>query len=64
MNTMMAAGTIPLPCQKSGSADCTGGKYGIQLAPNGSFNLTMLLFGPQKPILDGSCRLPAVQRVE
>jgi hypothetical protein len=33
-------------------------------APVGSFNLTMWLFGPETPILDGSYRLPAVQRVQ
>jgi hypothetical protein len=32
-------------------------------APRGSFNLTMRLYGPQTPILDGSYSLPAVKRV-
>jgi hypothetical protein len=32
-------------------------------APTGSFNLTMRLYGPLTPILDGSYRLPAMQRV-
>jgi hypothetical protein len=33
-------------------------------APSGSFNLTMRLYGAQTPILDGSYRLPGVQRVQ
>jgi hypothetical protein len=33
-------------------------------APTGTFNLTMRLYGPQTPVLDGSYRLPAVKRVE
>jgi hypothetical protein len=33
-------------------------------APKGPFNLTMRLYGPQTTILDGSYRLPAVQRTE
>ena len=32
-------------------------------APAGNFNLTMRLYGPQTPVLDGSYRLPAVKRV-
>ena len=32
-------------------------------APAGSFNLTMRMYGAQSPVLDGSYRLPAVQRV-
>jgi hypothetical protein len=32
-------------------------------APAGNFNLTMRLYGPQTPLLDGSYRLPAVKRV-
>lgn len=31
-------------------------------APTGNFNLTMRLYGPQTPVLDGSYRLPAVKR--
>ena len=31
-------------------------------APTGSFNLTMRLYGPQRPLLDGTYRLPAVRR--
>ena len=31
-------------------------------APAGSFNLTMRLYGPQRPLLDGTYRLPAVRR--
>ena len=33
-------------------------------APLGPFNLTMRLYGPETPILDGSYRLPAVKRVQ
>jgi hypothetical protein len=33
-------------------------------APTGDFNLTMRLYGPETPILDGSYRLPAVQRIQ
>jgi hypothetical protein len=33
-------------------------------APAGNFNLTMRLYGPQTPILDGSYRLPAVKRLQ
>jgi hypothetical protein len=33
-------------------------------APVGDFNLTMRLYGPETPILDGSYRLPAVKRVQ
>jgi hypothetical protein len=33
-------------------------------APAGAFNLTMRLYGPETPILDGTYRLPAVKRVE
>ncbi|MCY1187901.1 hypothetical protein D9M73_289400 [compost metagenome] len=32
-------------------------------APEGPFNLTMRFYGPQPAVLDGSYRLPAVQRV-
>ncbi len=32
-------------------------------APKGSFNVTMRLYGPLTPILDGSYRLPVVKRV-
>ena len=32
-------------------------------APNGNFNLTMRLYGPQTPILSGSYALPPVRRV-
>jgi hypothetical protein len=32
--------------------------------PVGHFNLTMRLYGPETPILDGSYRLPAVKRVQ
>lgn len=32
-------------------------------APAGGFNLTVRLYGSESPILDGSYRLPAVQRV-
>lgn len=31
-------------------------------APAGNFNLTMRLYGPQTPVLDGSYRLPSVKR--
>ncbi|MGO4839218.1 DUF1214 domain-containing protein, partial [Rhizobiaceae sp. 2RAB30] len=33
-------------------------------APAGDFNLTMRMYGPRTPVLDGSYRLPAVRRVE
>jgi hypothetical protein len=33
-------------------------------APEGDFNLTMRLYGPETPILDGFYRLPAVKRVQ
>jgi len=33
-------------------------------APKGSFNLTMRFYGPATSVLDGSYRLPAVQRIE
>lgn len=33
-------------------------------APDGDFNLTMRLYGPQTPVLNGSYRLPAVKRVD
>jgi hypothetical protein len=33
-------------------------------APAGNFNLTMRLYGPETPILDGSYRLPAVHQVQ
>ncbi|MES1180384.1 MAG: DUF1214 domain-containing protein, partial [Verrucomicrobiota bacterium] len=33
-------------------------------APAGGFNLTMRMYGPQSPILDGAYHLPAVKRVE
>ena len=33
-------------------------------APAGKFNLTMRLYGSQKPILDGTYRLPGVQKVK
>jgi hypothetical protein len=32
-------------------------------APAGNFNLTMRLYGPETPVLDGSYRLPAVTRM-
>ncbi len=32
-------------------------------APAGPFNLTMRLYGPETPVLDGSYRLPPVTRV-
>jgi hypothetical protein len=32
--------------------------------PTGNFNLTMRLYGPATPILDGSYRLPAVKQVQ
>ena len=32
--------------------------------PVGDFNLTMRIYGPETPILDGSYRLPAVKRVQ
>jgi hypothetical protein len=33
----------------------------VELAA-GSFNLSMRLYGPQTPVLNGSCRLPSVER--
>ncbi len=33
-------------------------------APTGKFNLTMRFYGAQKPILDGTYRLPGVQKVK
>jgi hypothetical protein len=33
-------------------------------APAGPFNLTMRLYGPDTPILDGNSRLPGVHRVQ
>jgi hypothetical protein len=33
-------------------------------APTGDFNLTMRLYGPETPVLDGSYRLPPVKRVD
>lgn len=33
-------------------------------APAGDFNLTMRLYGPETPVLDGSYRLPPVTRVD
>ena len=33
-------------------------------APAGEFNLTFRLYGPETPVLDGSYRLPAVQRIK
>ncbi|MCY1430610.1 hypothetical protein D9M71_465600 [compost metagenome] len=33
-------------------------------APDGPFNLTMRFYGPASSVLDGSYRLPAVQRVD
>jgi hypothetical protein len=33
-------------------------------APAGNFNVTMRLYGPETPVLDGSYRLPAVRRVQ
>ena len=33
-------------------------------APEGAFNLTLRLYGPQTPILDSSYRLPAVKRLD
>jgi hypothetical protein len=32
-------------------------------APQGSFNLTMRLYGAQTPILDGSYKLPGVKKM-
>ena len=33
-------------------------------APDGPFNLTMRLYGPEPSVLDGSYRLPAVKRIQ
>jgi hypothetical protein len=33
-------------------------------APAGDFNLTMRFYGPETPVLDGTYRLPAVERVQ
>jgi hypothetical protein len=32
-------------------------------APTGPFNLTLRFYGPDTSVLDGSYRLPAIQRV-
>ncbi|MBO3275667.1 DUF1254 domain-containing protein [Pseudomonas schmalbachii] len=54
-----ADGSITLLIQKERPADVTNWLP----APDGPFNLTMRFYGPGTSVLDGSYRLPAVQRV-
>ena len=55
-----ADGSLTVVIQKSKPADTSNWLP----APEGAFNLTLRLYGPQTPILDGSYRLPAVKRVD
>ncbi|MET3970215.1 hypothetical protein ABID62_006306 [Bradyrhizobium sp. S3.9.1] len=54
-----ADGSLTVAIQKDKPADTSNWLP----APEGAFNLTLRLYGPQTPILDGSYRLPAVKRV-
>jgi hypothetical protein len=54
-----ADGSLTILIQKDRPADMSNWLP----APSGPFNLTMRLYGPETPVLDGSYRLPAVRRV-
>ncbi|MNZ77986.1 hypothetical protein D3C78_965450 [compost metagenome] len=54
-----ADGSVTLLIQKERPADTSNWLP----APDGPFNLTMRFYGPGTSVLDGSYRLPAVQRV-
>lgn len=53
-----ADGSLTILIQKDKPADTANWLP----APEGDFNLTMRLYGPQTSVLDGSYRLPAVER--
>ncbi len=53
-------GSVTIVIQKERPADASNWLP----APEGSFNLTMRFYGPEPSVLDGSWRLPAVQRME
>jgi hypothetical protein len=55
-----ADGSLTILIQKDKPADTANWLP----APSGSFNLTLRLYGPETPILDGSYRLPAIKRVD
>ena len=55
-----ADGSLTMLIQKDNPADTANWLP----APSGSFNLTLRLYGPETPILDGSYRLPAIKRVD
>jgi hypothetical protein len=55
-----ADGSLTILIQKDRPADTSNWLP----APSGPFNLTMRLYGPETPVLDGSYRLPAVRRVQ
>ena len=54
-----ADGSLDIAIQKERPADTSNWLP----APSGRFNLTLRLYGPQTPILDGTYRLPAVRHV-
>ncbi|TIL60560.1 MAG: DUF1254 domain-containing protein [Mesorhizobium sp.] len=53
-------GSLTVPIQNDRPADTSNWLP----APLGEFNLTMRLYGPETPVLDGSYRLPAITRVD
>lgn len=53
-------GSLTILVQKNKPADTSNWLP----APEGPFNLTMRLYGPETSILDGSYRLPAVHRIQ
>ncbi|WP_136476349.1 DUF1254 domain-containing protein [Pseudomonas sp. DG56-2] len=55
-----ADGTLTVVIQKDRPADTSNWLP----APEGDFNLTMRFYGPASSVLDGSYRLPAVERVD
>jgi hypothetical protein len=55
-----ADGSLTILIQKDRPADTSNWLP----APSGPFNLTMRLYGPETPVLDGSYRLPAVRRMQ
>jgi hypothetical protein len=55
-----ADGSIDIQIQKDRPADSSNWLP----APAGEFNLTMRLYGPQTPVLDGSYRIPAVRQIQ
>jgi hypothetical protein len=55
-----ADGSLTILIQKDRPADTANWLP----APAGDFNLTMRFYGPETPVLDGTYRLPAVERVQ